>query len=161
MKSQQGGFTLLELILVMTLVGILVSLSSNLFFYQINLWDRLTTHTESLQNSRHALQMLTRDLRQIEAADSIYQASEDSIRFKEINGSTVSYKFSNSQILRNGDLLINDVDDIQFKYYDNSGNLISSPVTDPSQISTISIDMTTAAGEGALSLSTKVKPRNF
>ncbi|MFQ5863943.1 MAG: hypothetical protein ACE5IW_01810 [bacterium] len=125
------------------------------------MYKKLIGNTEGLQTSRNALQMISRDIRHIISPDSIFQASEDSIRFDDVDDFMISYKFSNSQILRNGDPLLTSVEDVQFNYFDNSGSPLSSPVTNPSEISTITISLTTSLNEQSFNLSTKVQPRNF
>ena len=159
--KSENGMTLLELIVVMVLITILAGFVSDFIFYEINMYDKLVNQTDGLQNSRNALQMLSRDLRQIMAPDSIFWASEDSIRFDNVDDLSISYKYLNNQILRNGDPLLNSVVNLQFNYFNNSGNQISSPVYTPSQIRTIEISLTTSLNEQSFNLSTKVQPRNF
>lgn len=159
--NSESGMTLLELILVMALIAILAGFISSFLYYEINVYKKLVNNTEGLQTSRNALQMISRDIRQIRAPESIFQASEDSIRFNDVNDFMISYKFSNSQILRNGDPLLNLVENAQFNYFDNSGNPLSSPVADPSEISTVTVSLRTSFNEHSFDLVTKVQPRNF
>ncbi len=154
--------TLLELIIVMVLIGIVSIFVTGLLFYEINMYDILSNRTDKLQISRDAFRMISRDVRQIMAPDSITQAYQNSIQFDNIDDLTILYNFSNNQIFRNGDLLQNSVQDLEFKYFDSSGNQLTPPVTSPSQIRTIAIDLTTAIGNNqSFNLTTKIYPRNF
>ncbi|MFQ5822835.1 MAG: PilW family protein [bacterium] len=157
----EKGLTLLELIVVMVLVGILSSFVANMIFNEIDIYTYVISRSETLQKSRRALQMLSRDIRHIIAPDNIYQASEDSLRFEDVDNFMILYKYINNQMLRNGDALADSVQDFHFSYFDNSGNSLAVPVTNPSDISTIAINLTISNKGHSLNFSTKVKPRNF
>lgn len=152
----------MELIIVMVLIGIVSIFITGVMFYEINLFDSLSNRTDKLQISRDALRMISRDIRQIMAPDSISQAYLNSIQFDDVDDFTIAYTFSNNQIFRNGDLLQNSVQNLEFEYFDGSGNQLTSPVSNPSQIRTISIDLTTALGNNqSFNFTTKIYPRNF
>ncbi len=154
--------TLLELIIVMVLIGIVSIFVTGVMFYEINLFDSLSNRTDKLQISRNAFRMISRDVRQIMAPDSITQAYQNSIQFDNIDDLTILYNFSNNQIFRNGDLLQNSVQNLEFEYYDGSGNQLTSPVSNPSQIRIISIDLTTSLSNNqSFNYTTKIYPRNF
>jgi len=160
--SNQKGMTLLELIIVMVLIGIVSIFITGVMFYEINLFDSLSNRTDKLQISRDALRMISRDIRQIMAPDSISQAYLNSIQFDDVDDFTIAYTFLNNQIFRNGDLLQNSVQDLEFEYFDGSGNQLTSPVSNPSQIRTISINLTTSLSNSqSFNLTTKIYPRNF
>ena len=154
--------TLLELILAMVLIGIVSIFISGVTFYEINLYDSLSNKTDKLQISRDALRMISRDIRHVMAPDSISQANLNSIQFDDVDDLTIAYSFSNNQIFRNGNLVQNSVQNLEFEYFDSSGNQLTSPVSNPSQIRTISIDLTTELGNNqSLNLKAKIYPRNF
>lgn len=153
--------TLIELIMVMVMVSILAGFISSLIFYEINTYELLTNRKEGMQNSRYALHLMTRDIRQIMKADSIFHASSDSIRFDDISDIMVSYKYQNNKIFRNNDLLLDNISSFYFGYLDGSGNILSSPVTDPTQIRTITLSLSTLVRGQAVNSQLKVSPRNF
>lgn len=153
--------TLLELILVMVIIAIIAGLLSNIINYEIDTYNLVTRHHEALQNFRRALQMMSRDIRQIMAPNSIFQASEDSLRFDDVNDFMISYNFLNNLIQRNGDALIDSVNIFQFSYFDDTGNPLSVPVTDPSNIRSIALSLTTRIDGAALTFQTKITPRNY
>lgn len=159
--ENERGVTLLELIMVMVIIGILAGFVSNFVFYEINMYDKLTNQTEGLQISRNALRMMARDIRHIMAADSIFLASDDSIRFDNVDDVTVSYKFTNGQILKNGDPLMNSVDDVQFQYFNSSDTSLPTPVANTSAIRSIGVALITTLDGQSFTLSAKIQPRNF
>lgn len=145
----------------MLIVAILAGFVSNMIFYEINVYNLITSRTEVLQNSRRVLQMMSREIRQIMAPDSIFQASADSLRFDFLDDFMISYNFMNNQIFRNGDPMVKSVDIFQFTYFDNSGNMLTSPVTNPTKIRSIALSLTTIIKGQSFTVQTKVTPRNF
>lgn len=153
--------TLIELIMVITLVTIIAGVISSIIYYEIDSFDLITVRNSQLQESRLGLQFMARDLRQIMSRDDIYQASEDSLRFKDVNDTMQSYKFQNNTILHNNDLLMQNVDEFEFSYFDEYGDALGSPVSDPSLIRSISFTVSTQDNGHLLSIENKVTPRNF
>jgi prepilin-type N-terminal cleavage/methylation domain-containing protein len=157
----ENGTTLLELILVMLIVAILAGFVSQVIFSEINVYNLIISRTEALQNSQRVLQRMSREIRQIMAPDSIFQASADSLRFDILNDVMISYKFTNNRILRNDDLLMNSTDTFQFTYFDNSGSALTSPVANPADIRSIALTVTALIKGQSFTVQTKVTPRNF
>jgi prepilin-type N-terminal cleavage/methylation domain-containing protein len=157
----EKGMTLLELIMVMLLVAILSGFVSNMIFFEIDTYEFIVNRQEMNQNSRMALRMISKDIRQIMASDSIFQASQDSIRFDTLDDFMISYKFIDNQIFRNADPLIKSVNSFKLSYFDISGNPLTVPVSNPSDIRSISISLTVSNNGQSFDVQTKVKPRNF
>ena len=157
----EGGVTLLELILVMSIMGVLALFISDVIFYETDMYVKLTDQTASMQVTRSALQMIARDLRQIMARDSIFWASSDSIWFDDINDVSVSIKFVNHALYRNNDLLIEPVEQFQLRFFDENGSLLVSPVTNRALINSIALSLTTSIGEESCHLETRIQPRTF
>ena len=104
--KSESGMTLIELILVMVLISILAGFISKIIYYEINTYEMIADRKDELQSSRYAFHVMTRDIRQIMRPDSISHASADSISFDDVDNFTISYKYQNNHILRNGDLLV-------------------------------------------------------
>ena len=155
------GFTLLELVVVIVLVGILSLFTGTIILYEIDQYRFLARSQRDLQNSRMMVRVMTRDLRQITSADSILHADTDSLRFYNVDGEIVAYRFSNSRLVRNGDLMMNAVSEFEFGFFDADGSAISSPVSEPEDIYSISFAVTTTSNGRPLTFSTRVQPRNF
>lgn len=151
----------MELIVVMVIVGILSVFISMIISYEVDVYDKLVNQTAGLQVSRNALQLITRDFRHIMSADSIFYATQDSIKFDLLDDVSVSYIFNNDRILRNGDLLVDAVQSLAFAYFDTLGAQLAAPVSNPADIITINIDLSTYVNGQPFSLRAKVQPRNF
>ena len=151
----------MELIVVMLIVGILAGFISMIISYEADAYNKLVNQTKGLQVSRNALQLMARDFRHIMSADSIIFATQDSIKFDLLDDVPITYRFNNDRILRNGDLLVDAVQNMEFAYFDTLGAQLAAPVTNPADIISISINLSTYVSGQPFNLRTKVQPRNF
>lgn len=156
-----SGFTLIELVISIVIVGVLSLFVSSFIFYEVNSFVFSTSRQQTVQDSRWALQLILKDLRQIATPDSILYASADSLSFYNVDTDIVTYTYSSNQILRNGDLLLSSVDSCGFRFYDNEGDILSSPVGDVTDVYLFSIRFTTSSHNNATKFSSKCVPRNF
>jgi len=159
--KSESGMTLIELVLVMVLVAILSGFISKIIYYEINTYEMIADRKDELQSSRYAFHVMTRDLRQIMRPDSIFHASADSLRFDDIDDIMISYKYQNNEILRNGDLLVDGLSNFYFTYYDDAGNALDVPVTDPTEIRVIELYLSNTVRNQTINSQIKVTPRNF
>lgn len=157
----EHGTTLLELIVVIAIAAVLVGFVSNVIYHEVNIYDSVSARKRALQDSRVAMQMMARDLRQIMAPDSIFQVSADSIRFDLVGDLMITYEFSGGQVLRNGDLLLDSVNSFQFAYYDDSATLLDFPINDPTEIRSISLSFSTSVEGETIASQFSVTPRNY
>ncbi len=157
----EKGFTLLEMVITVVLVGILAVFIANLLVYEVDIFRYITIRSGSLQDSRFVMQKMARELRQIIHYDSILIASEDSIRFYDSSNNMIFYQYSNNYLLQNGDLLLNNLNDLQFTYFDNSGVQLATPVADMLDIRSIAISMSVIVLGKNVNSQVKVAPRTF
>ncbi|MCG8605870.1 prepilin-type N-terminal cleavage/methylation domain-containing protein [bacterium] len=157
----ERGITLVELVAVIVIVGIVAGLASDMIFYEIKMYDVLSSRKKGLQNSRITIQMIARDLRQIKSQADILQASADSVRFNRVDDVSRSYKFENEEILQNDDVMMNSVDSFQLTYITGAGDTLNTPITDPTQIRSIGLKLTTVVDGESIESKILVTPRNF
>jgi prepilin-type N-terminal cleavage/methylation domain-containing protein len=160
-EDAQAGFTLMELIVTMVLMGTLATFVAMFMWYDVNMYQKVVRNTDGLQSSRMALQRMASDIRQIVSRDSIVTATSSALKFDNTSDSLVYYLYASGELRKNSYTFLKDVSGFQFTYYDESGTAISSPVSDFSQISTIKISLTTNKNEKVVSLDTTIRPRNF
>ena len=161
MRCDQRGMTLIELVAVMVLVTILASLLSRIVFYEVKTYHKVVDRKQQLQDSRYAFRLIARDIRHIVSEDSIQKATTDSVRFTLIGGKRRSYAYGGNQIYRDNYLLADDIMAFELRYHDGSGDLLSSPVQDPTQIRSISLVMARNVDGRKVSQQIRVTPRNF
>lgn len=160
-RPGQAGFTLMELIITMVLMGTLATFVAMFMWYDVNMYQKVVSNTDGLQSSRMALQRMARDIRQIANRDSIVTATSSALKFDDTSDSLVYYLYASSELRKNNYTFLKNVSGFQFTYLDESGSTISSPVLDFSLISTIKVSLTTDKNDKVVNLNTTIRPRNF
>lgn len=161
LNLSQKGFTLIELIMVMVMVTTLAGFIGNIIYYEVNTYKIVANRKESLQNSRFAFRKIATDVRQIIAQDSIFKATADSIRFKDVNNTEIAYKFTGNEILRNGDVLVDGIFAFQFSYFNNNDNQLMLPISNMKDIRSIALYLSLQVEGKTVVSHMKVTPRNF
>ncbi len=157
----EKGFSLIELVMVIAISGILSGFISNIIFYEINIYEIVTSRKEAGQNSRFALQMISREIRQIVEPDSILYASHDSLRFVDVGGGRILYRHTNASVFRNSDILLDGVSAFEFNYFNEDGNLLAIPLADLSAVRRVTLALKTDIRGQNVSSKISVTPRNF
>jgi len=124
--KKNQGFTLIELIIVIAISGIIIAGSSMLLFQGINAYNAGKTEINSSWQATLAIERITRDLRAISSTANILTASSGELITRDINGTTIDYKVVSSQLLRNTQVLANNIPSITFSYYDANGTVTAS-----------------------------------
>ena len=63
-KQNSGGFTLIEIAIVLGVLGALLLVSATLLAGTMNTYSKLTSETETIKKARHALEIMSRDVRE-------------------------------------------------------------------------------------------------
>lgn len=172
------GVTLIELIMVITIVGILTTVSSLYIKETIDLWSFLSFRSEAVAQGRTALLRMEREIRQIKDNASIALADSTQLRFISVDlngdGSDDTIEFvrnsANNELRRifnndnsgQGYVLASGVtDDAIFTYYNAANSPLAAPVSDTTQIYRINIELEISAGTQTKTLKTLVYPRNL
>ena len=155
------GTTLIELIMVITIVGVLVGVSSMYIKETIDLWSFLSFRTEAVAKQRMSLMRMAREMRQIKSNATIYNATATQFRFQDMNNATIEYILNATNVMRNADILVNNVNNLTFSYYDVNNTVVAVPVVNLTSIRRISINMTVQSGNRTKTVATQVYPRNF
>lgn len=157
MKKRQG-FTLIEIIIVMVLIGILGGAISP-FIYNLSKIIILEYSLGGVNTqARVAMERMSRELRVIRSNTSAdLTAATDAISSTTINGDTIGFSLSGSNLMRNSQILASNVSDLTFTYYDSSG-ATTATVTD---MKFIRIDLTLTQNNSSANLNTVVYPRSW
>lgn len=129
-KKKQKGFTLLEMIIVIVIVGILIVGSSSILEQGFaSFFSSAKTIKSNWQNAV-ALETMTRDLRAIRSASDIIATTSTSITFNDVNANTISYAITDSQLIRTENNVANplasDMQNLFFSYYDKIGGVTAN-----------------------------------
>lgn len=156
------GVTLIELIMAITIVGILAAVSSLYIKETIDLWRFLSFRSEAVSQGRMALLRMEREIRQIKDNASVSAANSSQFRFLDNNNVDINFNLSGSSLMRNADILSSGASGLTFTYYNRANQVIASPMVSPTtNIYRIDISITIQSGGQSKTLRTQVYPRNL
>jgi len=146
---------------VIVLTGIIAGILSVLIREVASTYTFIRVRGVALADNRLAIDRMTREIRQIASATTIYVADAEKIDFGKIDGEKVIFEKSGIDLLRNTDKLATDVTLFDLVYYDIANNPLDRPVVDPSSIWRILIKLTIKKGDQTVKFSSQVHPRNL
>jgi prepilin-type N-terminal cleavage/methylation domain-containing protein len=171
--SSQAGFTLIEIIVSLILVGILASIGGMAIVQAVQGYIMTRENSATTQKAQMAISRITREI--IEMINIPSDATATALPINNINGNrtiglnsgAVKIAFG-ADILANGDILIDNVSTFTLTYYSrnsSSGTVVTAstwPATnDITTLTTIDINLQiNRAGGGILTFSNRVAPRN-
>lgn len=117
-----SGFTLIEVIIVVVIIGIIAAFSSRLLMEGVNSYVKGKGIGNAVWQARLALARMALDLRTIASPGNVSTASTSQLIFNDINANSVTYQLTGSNLTRNGQVLANGVSNLTFSYYDKNGN---------------------------------------
>ncbi len=127
--QMQRGFTLIEMIIVMVIMGILLATGVKFLTMGFNAWSRGQGYVDADSQGRVALSRIAMDLHNLRSAPDIATATATTLAFTDLYGNAVSYQLSGTQLQRNGLGLANYVQSINFSYFTCAGGTLTPPVT--------------------------------
>ena len=116
-----GGFTLLELVLVIVIIAIIAAMSTKplmqgLFLYtsgkDINIID---------WQANYALEHMTREIRSIAKASNITTATATQLTFVNNTNTTLTYNITSGNLMEGANTLAQNATGLTFTYYDRLG----------------------------------------
>ena len=112
-KGGMGGFTLIELVMTMVLIGIIAYIVATALTTGIKAYFTTDFRKEALDQSRIAMERMTREIRNVRSLGKdtdippdgyinadITTATATSFCFTDVNGTTISFELSGTNILR-------------------------------------------------------------
>ncbi len=162
-RNRKKGLTLIELVMTISIVGILVS-GSMLYIKQvIDLWDFMSFRNEIVSDGRMALTRMSREIRQISNSTSVLNANSTRFNFADVNNGNIDYYFSSPNLMRNNDTLASGVSNLTLTYYNLTNQPITNPLISPqaTDIQRIKIRLEMFSGNQNKTLETQVYPRNL
>lgn len=157
--SSEKGFTIVELVLVIGLMALLTTVLAPFVETGFKNYDKVASRRAVLSEARLAFDRIVKEVRLIESSSDVIDAnSSSSFEFEYPNGTSITYSLSGTDLLRNSDVLAENVSSLSFDYLDASG----SSTTTEADVRRVEISMTfDAEGDhGDLTLRTQVFLRN-
>ena len=164
----KNGFTLIELILVITIIGIIAGVVGFVLFGAVDAWTFKFNRADLLADGRLAMNRMVREIREIKNRGNVTTAKSSEFRFINTSDVDIKYKLDKGDLLNRTEdgtknLLAEDVSDLTFTYFDSDGATIDKPDTNPdaTDIRRVRINLClTKNGENVYLQSDSV-PRNF
>ncbi len=161
------GFTLIELVIVIIVLGVLALVAMNPLIGFYNLWSFSNYKMEILWGATTLIQDAAKNVRMAKDRDSVYAASATQFEFdiEDSSGSTVrvNYQLVGDKLHRNGSVFMDSISSLSFAYYDRDDNVIALPLISPQEtdIRSVEIDLTLTSGGETVSLKSKIQCRNL
>lgn len=158
------GFSLIELIMVITIVGIVAAIGIPSLNEAVRAWVFTTGIQDNVVASEVvAANRISRDIRSLKNDSSVTTANASTFTFLDTNNNSVSYALTGGKLMRNSDILADNVNALSFTYYNDSGNSIATPLVGPNNtdIRLIKIDYSLLSGVDTMSFSFQVRPQNL
>ncbi len=162
------GYTLIELIMVIVMIGVLAGVSSFFLAKAIDIWQMEKSWEENVTEGRVAMDWLVREIREIKGAAYITIADAADLEFTNSNDVVIRFRKSGSTILRNSDTLTDAPTALLFEYFNQSNTELTSvplSATDRANVWSIKVTLTvpTASPKGTVNndLVSVVFPRSI
>ena len=166
-NKQQRGFSLIELMVVLVILGIIILGLVTFFMGGTKSWVAGQSQLEAQRNARQAMDRMVREIRHGElVTDGSTNNIAVDIPALGATGSeyNVTYSWggaSGDPIYRNTNPLINNVNILDFSYYDYSGSQVYPPDNTVSKVHiNLEVDVD-GDGNPDITLNTDVNLRNY
>ena len=122
------GFTLVEIVLSISLVAILFSLSAILLNHGVSSFSTISQRGRQTQDARYAMERMMRELVLVMAGvgGDLNGTSATQISFKDKTGTNTDFHLNGQNLFRGNDLLLNRVTGLVFTGYRSDGTVTSS-----------------------------------
>ncbi|MBI2092689.1 MAG: prepilin-type N-terminal cleavage/methylation domain-containing protein [Deltaproteobacteria bacterium] len=158
----KNGFTLIELILTIIIVGIIALVSAQVLMRGIETYSLVTNRKDATQHARVGMDRMIQELMLLKSLDLTY-ASDARIDFFDATGALTNFRrasvYSTIDLFRRDDFLAGRISLLDFDFYRSN----DAATTVPLAVRRINIELTTQTigGYGTVPVRTNVFPRNF
>ncbi len=159
LRRKQGGFSLVELILVIIILSIIAAVGSRMLGNGFNAYFSGRDLIDAEWQGRYAMQRISRELREVRSAtagDLVISANQ--ISFTDNSANVITYVLSGTTLTRNGQPLADGVSGLAFNYIQADGITTAAAATD---VSYISVGINISLNGSNFSLRNTLHPRNF
>jgi len=170
--------SLIELVVVISIVGILAAGFSAYYTGSVDLWDRLSFRNEVVGGIRSGIARMGRDIRQIKRWEPTDQAIETAtgdtlqfLKFDEANTTRMRYRYVTGDVYLQIDedsdgsfeagepssVLIEGLSNFTFSYFDSGGNSTAAAA----EVYRVRVDLDVQRAGQSFDLQYDIFPRNF
>ncbi len=155
------GFTLLEMVMVIVILGIIIGMSSSLLTQGLNAFPTGENIVNANWQGQIAMERMSRDILLIRSPTDITTTASNNLAFTDMNNNTISYALSGTSLnlTENGNtsILADGVQSLTFNYFDKNGTSTATPAL--VRLITVSINIT--QNNASYTLTTGIYPRNL
>lgn len=161
------GFTLIELVIVITIIGIISGVVGYILLGTVQGWTFKASRNDLLWDGRLAMNRMVREIREIKDSTSVTTADSSQFKFIDMHDTDITYSINSTILNRTeggtSNKIAENVSAIVFTYYSSSGSTITTPLVAPlsTDIRRIKIDLTLTKGGENVYLQSEGVPRNF
>ncbi len=162
LKGNERGFSLVEIVLSMVIVGILSGVASQVLGTSIDSYSFIKNRQAALSDVRYAVNRMAGELLKVGSADLISVSGSD-IQFTDKSGVATSFQSGTVSgklaLMRGGEVLATPIQSFSVVAYDQQG----AATTVAASIRRFKVRVSTAPvdKEGSLSVTTSIFPRAF
>lgn len=147
--------------MVIVLTGILAIVASQMLGKTLQSFVFSKDVTKGDWQARVALERLTRDLRMASSPTNLVIVPAIAITFSDTEGNNVNYSFAGGKLMRNTQVLADDINNLQFIYLRSDGNTVAATAAEVYFITaSLAVKRGTLATD-ITGLRATVHPRNF
>jgi prepilin-type N-terminal cleavage/methylation domain-containing protein len=157
------GFTIVELVMVITLVGIIAAAAALPFAPALDSWSLGSSRSVAVGTGNNALNRMIIEIAQIKNPQSVTTATADTLTFLDTHDSSIQYNLAGGNLMRNSNILARGVQSLSFIYWDVNHQPLATPQVSPSatDIWRIQVSLTCLSGNQTIPLESNVHPRNL
>jgi len=159
--SGQNGFTLLELIISITLSAMIAAFAGQLIATGADTYSYVKSRQSGLRNGRNAFKRIMLELRSTAGKSGISEADSTRLVFANYDGESRTISLDVTRLLLDGSILAEGVEKFRFRYFDNENVELISPVQETRSIFLIKFNLELNENGHRMKLSSDVTPRNF
>jgi len=158
-----NGFTLIEMVLVLSVVGLLSAAAAVGFLPVFDSWEQGESRSEAADTLAVALSRMIEEISQMKDAQSVVIAGASDFQFTDVNSNSIRYRLSGDQLLRNSDILARGVQTLTFSYWDINNAAVTSPTLSPAATNLwrMSVTISGVKGSQTVTLESQIHPRNL
>lgn len=162
------GFTLIELVIVITIIGIIAGVAGFVLLGAVDAWTFKFNRADLLSDGRLAMNRMVREIREVKNVGNVSKARSSEFRFINTRDVDIKYKLDRGDLLNRTEdgtknLLAEYVSDLTFTYFDSDGATIDRPDTSPdaTDMRRVRINLTLTNNSENVYLQSESVPRNF
>jgi prepilin-type N-terminal cleavage/methylation domain-containing protein len=168
-RSQDAGFTLVEIIITIVIVGILAGIAAMIILQGARAYSDEQSRSDVHYQARLAVERMAREIRTIRQPTALGTTiigtitgnPTNSLIFIDINGTAITYALTGTVLNRTvggvPSALAQGVTTLQFQHYTSAGVLTTAPAS----VWFIEINVIDTQGTETLQIRTRVHPMNF